>query len=140
VTRREYAEYLRTPHWRRFRKTAAKKLERVCPCGARTALDLHHMTYERIGHERLTDVAWLCRDCHDALHKEDPAGGLFDPSRAVKQEPRTYEPSPEKRLEMNRAILRDRKRKKRENAKRPPGKQNSVRQSRYGGYLAKRKG
>ena len=75
--------YLRSAHWKRFRKIASERLPKVCPCGARSGLDLHHMTYERLGREHLDDVAWLCRGCHDALHVEDPNGGLFDPQRAA---------------------------------------------------------
>ena len=79
-------EYLKSPHWRQFRKSAKKHLPMECPCGARSGLDLHHLTYDRLGRERLDDVAWLCRDCHDALHRDDPAGGLFDPSRYPQRE------------------------------------------------------
>lgn len=30
--------------------------------------DLHHVTYERVGSERLEDVRVLCRDCHELRH------------------------------------------------------------------------
>ena len=75
--RTRYEKYLRTGHWRRFRKHAARHLEQRCPCGARSNLQLHHMTYERLGKERLEDVAWLCGNCHQKLHDTDPNGGMF---------------------------------------------------------------
>jgi len=33
-------------------------------CGVLTALELHHLTYERYGHERLEDCILLCERCH----------------------------------------------------------------------------
>lgn len=36
--------------------------------GDGVALDLHHLTYDRYGHERATDLLLLCRGCHDRRH------------------------------------------------------------------------
>lgn len=33
-------------------------------------IDLHHLTYERIGCERDTDVIPLCRSCHKLVHNQ----------------------------------------------------------------------
>lgn len=30
--------------------------------------DLHHRTYERLGHEAYEDLIPMCRRCHDLLH------------------------------------------------------------------------
>lgn len=35
---------------------------------SRTATEVHHLTYERVGHERPEDVIGVCADCHRALH------------------------------------------------------------------------
>ena len=38
-------------------------------CGARnTVLDVHHITYDRLGFESAEDLEVLCRDCHEAEH------------------------------------------------------------------------
>jgi hypothetical protein len=37
-------------------------------CGARTVLDVHHLTYENVGRERDEDLIVLCRRCHAAAH------------------------------------------------------------------------
>jgi hypothetical protein len=40
-------------------------------CGERWTLhagDLHHRSYERLGHERYSDLAPMCRGCHRGLH------------------------------------------------------------------------
>ncbi len=75
-----YADYLKSGHWwevkrRYFRSyTVQKDVEEfgrpVCKaCGAQKNLNLHHATYERLGHEELTDLVLLCRDCHGQLHE-----------------------------------------------------------------------
>lgn len=79
MKRNGYATYLTSTHWRQFRRHAARQLRQVCACGARDGLELHHLTYERLGCEQLEDVAWLCAGCHRALHRDDPNGGLFLP-------------------------------------------------------------
>ena len=30
--------------------------------------DLHHRSYERLGHEHITNLVALCRRCHDKVH------------------------------------------------------------------------
>ena len=37
-------------------------------CGRRRTLQVHHLTYDRYGHEEPTDVLMLCRDCHERRH------------------------------------------------------------------------
>jgi hypothetical protein len=69
--RQQYREvYLRSAHWRTFRHDwwVAHPLARCTDCGAGHPLDLHHLTYERRGHERQGDVIPLCRHCHDVRH------------------------------------------------------------------------
>jgi 5-methylcytosine-specific restriction endonuclease McrA len=37
-------------------------------CAATSALEVHHNTYERLGHERPADLIVLCRSCHKLFH------------------------------------------------------------------------
>jgi hypothetical protein len=69
--------YLNSEHWEAFRRLYfAKNKPKVCDfCKANKKLDLHHVTYERIGRERLDDVVAICRSCHDEIH------ALFDLNR-----------------------------------------------------------
>jgi hypothetical protein len=59
---------LKSEHWldikRRYR---ASGLPQACWCGE-TKVDLHHVTYKRIGRENLTDLRPLCRKHHDEIH------------------------------------------------------------------------
>lgn len=66
----EYAEYLRSDHWQRMRKVALWRWNYKCVvCGTKDNLDVHHKTYDRLGHEALEDLVVLCRSCHEATHE-----------------------------------------------------------------------
>ncbi len=65
-----YKDYLQTKHWRIKKDQYKKEYEcKCCMCESTKNLNLHHMTYENIGHENLNDLCYLCKDCHNALHK-----------------------------------------------------------------------
>jgi hypothetical protein len=64
-----YSDYLQSDVWKRTRELALEYYGNACcVCNSRTSLDVHHRTYERLGHERLTDLAVLCRDHHATFH------------------------------------------------------------------------
>ncbi len=67
-----YAEYLLTPHWRRTRNTTLGRAGWTCQrCASNVALQVHHLTYERLGAERETDLEVLCQSCHEGLHHDE---------------------------------------------------------------------
>jgi hypothetical protein len=50
---------------------ALAKAEHRCQgCGKQgdNSLDVHHLTYERMGDELDEDLAVMCRTCHEAEH------------------------------------------------------------------------
>jgi len=62
-------EYLRSAHWRARRERALQLAGYRCErCGAPAPLDVHHLTYARIGRERDRDLRVLCRACHEDEH------------------------------------------------------------------------
>lgn len=66
-----YAQYLASPGWRKRRNEALKLSGWQCSrCGVRKGLEVHHVTYERIGAELPEDLAVLCRGCHEGEHIE----------------------------------------------------------------------
>lgn len=69
AARSRYEVYLLSEHWREVkRRYRASDLPQDCyACGA-AQVDLHHVTYVRLGHEELTDLVPLCRDHHDRVH------------------------------------------------------------------------
>jgi len=69
-TQLTYSEYLKTDHWKARRLKALALGENKCRvCGVESGrLEVHHNTYERLGHERDADLVVLCRDCHKLFH------------------------------------------------------------------------
>jgi len=49
---------------------------RCATCGARRGLEVHHVTYERLGAERDDDLRVLCAACHHGWHREQLATRL----------------------------------------------------------------
>lgn len=78
-----YEEYLKTKHWLKVKARYVLKYVKMCSmCESTTWIDLHHITYNRIGNERDEDLIWLCRTCHKKIHAihakdERTAAGLF---------------------------------------------------------------
>jgi len=57
--------YLRSPHWRARRSQAIGRAGGRCErCGAGGRLEVHHLTYKRLGRERDRDLRALCHRCH----------------------------------------------------------------------------
>lgn len=78
LTRRaSYGVYLRSPHWRRERQRQLGRDGFRCQrCGGTRHLEVHHLTYARLGSERPGDLTTLCRGCHGAIHTAlDPGRG-----------------------------------------------------------------
>jgi len=72
---KRYHAYINSPAWALKRKQKLRQTRSMCErCPAsghrRRATHVHHLTYERLGHELLTDLEALCNDCHADLHPE----------------------------------------------------------------------
>ena len=65
-----YDDYLRSPEWQERRRLEIQAAENACDrCGRRTErLHVHHLTYERRGHEHPDDLSVLCPGCHREAH------------------------------------------------------------------------
>lgn len=67
--RRKYEAHLQSHRWRELRAMVLKRCNRVCEgCGAREAVQAHHLTYERLGDEMLFDLVGVCLICHEKIH------------------------------------------------------------------------
>lgn len=63
--------YLRSLHWRSVRAQKIKETGGKCErCGVGGSLDIHHLSYKNLGHERMSDLQALCRKCHKKRHKK----------------------------------------------------------------------
>jgi 5-methylcytosine-specific restriction endonuclease McrA len=66
-----YTKYLKTIHWHNLR-TEKLLLNPICEkCQSAINLNLHHLTYTRLGKEKLSDLITLCQSCHTKLHREE---------------------------------------------------------------------
>lgn len=66
-----YGEYLKTEWWQMRRAKALTEGGHKCRiCADTAALEVHHNTYERLGHERAADLVVLCRKCHQLYHQD----------------------------------------------------------------------
>ena len=70
----DYTDYMQSKAWDKKRIKRLKKDNFTCQqCGATNKpLDVHHLTYKRFKHERMSDLKSLCRDCHEKAHGKRP--------------------------------------------------------------------
>lgn len=65
----DYTEYLKTDHWHEFRARAINNAgRRCCLCSECRCLEVHHNNYDCLWEEKFSDVAVLCRGCHEKFH------------------------------------------------------------------------
>mgnify|MGYP003418506387 CR=1 FL=1 len=81
-SRINYDVYIRSDEWKEFRKGYFQRHEKKCRvCGSAHNIQLHHITYERLGNEADDDLAPLCEGCHDEVHGLIRARFRGDPIR-----------------------------------------------------------
>lgn len=79
----DYEEYLESDHWKKFRAKIRRRAGGYCErCKVGKRADIHHLSYERLGHELPSDVVAVCSECHEWLHgrrSKDPAATEYTP-------------------------------------------------------------
>jgi len=69
LAKQEYQGYLKSGHWQEIKAKFARSNSKRCfLCGETGILHLHHKTYDRLGHEKLGDLVYLCPKCHEFVH------------------------------------------------------------------------
>lgn len=68
----DYQAYINSPEWRTRARAAKEQAGECALCTSATALEVHHRTYVRLGHEHPKDLVVLCSRCHRRHH------GTFD--------------------------------------------------------------
>lgn len=71
--RHEYVKAIAGTRWRDLRRQVLERdgyTCRICLQGGRpwNELEVHHITYERLGRERPEDLAAICSACHGRVH------------------------------------------------------------------------
>ena len=90
-----YTDYLDSKAWKEKRTKVRWRARGWCErCKVGPRADVHHLTYERVGHERLSDLVGVCRECHEYLHglrNKDPADERYSgPEVAMAREVARY--------------------------------------------------
>lgn len=89
----DYRNYLQSNHWKDFRTLVRIKCAcNECQiCGSTYRLDIHHLNYEHLWKERLSDVIVLCNKCHTKYHDgEIPKGILEQIAKLKRLKPAKY--------------------------------------------------
>lgn len=61
----DYETYIRSPEWKEKRKKAFQILGRKChKCPETKRLHVHHLTYDNLYNESVSDVEIVCETCH----------------------------------------------------------------------------
>jgi hypothetical protein len=64
-----YRAYIRSEAWRRKRTEVIRRARGMCErCGRWPIVNVHHLSYARLGDEPLTDLIGACSRCHRELH------------------------------------------------------------------------
>lgn len=80
----EYQDYLTTVHWEKTREQKLREVDNCCESCLqqglirRGNLEVHHVTYERLGEERMDDLRALCAVCHRRAHGIEPRAKDFN--------------------------------------------------------------
>ena len=64
----EYESYLKSDEWNRKRSVIMKKYDSICVLCFNKAVNVHHLTYDRIYLEDERDLIPLCKSCHEFVH------------------------------------------------------------------------
>lgn len=72
-----YEQYLQTRWWTGRRNQALREAQYRCEvCESKRQLQVHHVTYERLGCELPEDLAVVCRGCHLGHHHNETQTGI----------------------------------------------------------------
>lgn len=68
-TKTKYQDYMQTAAWREKRSERLEMDGYCCAlCGDKNDLEVHHLTYDRLGNESMEDLITVCHSCHEMLH------------------------------------------------------------------------
>ena len=67
---KRYDVLIKDPNWKPRCSACDQKFD------SKKDFDVHHLTYRNFGHEKISELCHLCRNCHDKLHIECRSMGL----------------------------------------------------------------
>ena len=70
--RYKYHIYLISEKWKELREKVKERDNFLCQeCKTNKAEEVHHLTYENVFNEKMSDLISVCSDCHKKLHKSE---------------------------------------------------------------------
>jgi hypothetical protein len=67
----KYQTYINSNEWKQKRKIILIRDKYICQiCKINGAVQVHHLTYKRLGNEQLFDLISVCLDCHNKEHNQ----------------------------------------------------------------------
>jgi 5-methylcytosine-specific restriction endonuclease McrA len=66
-----YNRYLESNQWKEKAKKVRRRDKYKCRVCGKPGWVVHHLTYKRVGKERLSDLITLCEHCHKDIHSKD---------------------------------------------------------------------
>lgn len=71
--RKWYREYIKSDHWKMKRELAILFYGECCSsCNSVKKIQVHHLSYARLGNEPMDDLMVLCETCHQKAHIINP--------------------------------------------------------------------
>lgn len=66
-----YSKYIKSPQWEAKRQLYFQNFGKYCKACHQTRgpIHVHHMTYERLGRELMSDLISLCPSCHNEVDR-----------------------------------------------------------------------
>ena len=69
MTKHEYKRYLKSNKWRQRKHRSLRLVGYKCEvCRSEVDIHVHHLSYERLGAEKDSDLIVLCEVCHTKQH------------------------------------------------------------------------
>ena len=84
--RQAYEKHLKSAQWKNIRRDLFRLRGEKCEtCGKRSPnLEIHHLTYDRLGKELASDLKIVCKQCHEEEDRK------LERAVAAKREARRY--------------------------------------------------
>lgn len=74
----DYDSYIHSAQWQDKRKQRLAIDDFKCQmCGNKDNLEVHHVTYDRLGNENMDDIITLCDKCHTKVHSAQSLAWCF---------------------------------------------------------------
>lgn len=93
-----YGAYLASREWGIKKRLVRQRSGGNCERCGQPATEVHHLTYERLYNERLTDLLHVCHECHEFLSGNTDYDPAEKPVRMNEREWAAFLASPTRQL------------------------------------------